>query len=383
MNSPKHILILDAIPFAGGSKIATNHILATLAQENIRYTVISKDRKSWPGKQVRFSPLWQLPWFSTCEQGWGYLLRQLLLMVSVIGARLKYGKIDLAIAPSGPGVDLALYLAKYLVPYPILQFIHGPVAPSKSIALCLVKAKKVYYLNSARTSIMAALRRIMGEKKAQEHIRSKAFEELVNGLPRPCWPSPCRYEKVKVFWAASLLKWKGLEFMLSAIKSLPPKDRPQTEICYIKPKDIKQEISRAPQAIEKVSWYQAPKNLDEIRAGCNIFVSTSIKEPFGLSILEALAAGHCVLIPADGAYWDQVLEHNVNCFKYPPGDSQQLANLIRHVSRDMTLLKRIAGQGQQLAQTYRAEKQYQGIKAQIDAMTHLSATDNATLEKAC
>ncbi|WDE02996.1 glycosyltransferase family 4 protein [Thalassomonas viridans] len=379
----KHILILDAIPFAGGSKVATNHILNTLTQTAIRYTVITKDPKSWPGKQVHFSPLYQLPGLSECEQGLGYFLRHFLMMLSVIRARIKYGKIDLAIAPSGPGVDLALYLAKFLVPYPLLQFIHGPVAPSKSIALCLVKAMKVYYLRTARTSIIQALSRIMDNDRAQEHLGSHKFEEMVNGLPGRYWPSPCRYDKVKVFWAASLLRWKGLELLLAAIKSLPLKDRPATDICYIRPKDIRQTVSRAPQTIEKVSWYQSPENLDEIRAGCNIFVSTSIKEPFGLSILEAMAAGHCVLIPADGAYWDQILEHNVNCFKYPPGDSQQLASLLRHLSRDKALLKRIAAKGQQLAQNYRAEQQYLPIKEQITALTRLSASGRNTLEKVC
>ena len=383
MKSEKHILILDAIPFAGGSKIATNHILKTLEQEAIRYTVITKDPKSWPGRQVHFSPLWQLPGLLTCEQGWGYLMRQLLLMLSVFMARIKYGKIDLAIAPSGPGVDIALYLAKCLLPYPVLQFIHGPVAPSRSIGLCLARAKKVYYLSCARDSIQAALTRALGNSRAQAQITGKAFEELVNGLPRPSWPSPCRYDRPRVFWAASLLRWKGLDLLLTALNSLALEDRPDTDICYIKPKDIQQPISRAPREIGKVTWYQSPKNLDNIRAACNIFVSTSIKEPFGLSILEALAAGHCVLLPADGAYWDLVLEHNVNCFKYTPGDSIELANLLRHISRDMTLLKRIARCGQQMAQNYRAEKQYLSIKAQIEALTSSRGENNTGLEKAC
>ncbi|MEI8597440.1 glycosyltransferase [Vibrio sp. M60_M31a] len=120
------------------------------------------------------------------------------------------------------------------------------------------------------------------------------------------------------FWAASLLKWKGLETLIKASKRAAISQSVVLNVCYIRPVDTCLPISNAPVLLSHTIWYEDPENLDDIRSQSNIFVSTSCNEPFGLSILEALAAGMCVVIPSDGAYWDKTLTHNENCIKYQP-----------------------------------------------------------------
>jgi len=184
---------------------------------------------------------------------------------------------------------------------------------------------------------------------------------MQNGLPDHAWPSRCQHERPVIFWAASLLKWKGLETLLNALKRIEPRARPETQICYIRPKETQLPVSDAPIVIDAVHWHENPAHLDEIRTTANIFVSTSHNEPFGLSILEAMAAGHCVLIPADDAYWDRTLKNGIDCIKYRPGDTLDLANKLHAISGDMDRIRSLGNAAAKIASGYRAKIRYAAI----------------------
>lgn len=113
--------------------------------------------------------------------------------------------------------------------------------------------------------------------------------------------------------------------------------------------------------------------LDRTRAKvfrtANIFISTSRNEPFGLSILEAMAAGHCIVLPADGAYWDKTLDDSVNCIKYRPEDADDLANKIMHLCNNMDKVKTLDLAGMKVAENYRAESCYKPIIESITGRT--------------
>jgi glycosyltransferase involved in cell wall biosynthesis len=110
--------------------------------------------------------------------------------------------------------------------------------------------------------------------------------------------------------------------------------------------------------MHRVNWHENPSQLDQIRAGCEIFVSTSKNEPFGLSILESLAAGLAIIIPRDNAYWDRHLQEFKDCLKYQPGDAEDLALKILSLKQNPDLRRRLGRRGQLLARQYRAERVY-------------------------
>ncbi|MGL4418260.1 MAG: glycosyltransferase, partial [Plesiomonas shigelloides] len=112
-------------------------------------------------------------------------------------------------------------------------------------------------------------------------------------------------------------------------------------------------------------WHEAPADLDAIRRSCSVFVSTSEREPFGLSVLEALAAGLCVLIPQDGAFWDQQLEHGVSCIKYRPMDAEDLALQLQTLALSPAQIQAIGLRGQSRAAAFRAEQTYAPVLAQL------------------
>ena len=353
----QHILVLDPTPFAGGSKVATLTVLRQLNSHTTTVRVLSSDPSSWSDKAIRHHRLFEAKPLVQQEQGLSYFARHLLIALQILLLRLRFGPFDIALGASGPGVDLAIYLAKPLLGYRIVQLIHGPVARSRTIARCLKQADQVYHLESSRDSLLTALATL----SEAPTLPTTQYALFKNGLSKQHWPSRCQTETPVVFWAASLLKWKGLELLLDALKQIENSARPNSHICYIRPKETTLAVSQAPQEIDAVHWHLAPDNLDELRARANIFISTSEREPFGLSILEAMAAGHCVVIPADGAYWDRTLEDGRECIKYPAGDSQALASQLLALSQDMPRVKLLGNAARAKAELYRAEVCHQDL----------------------
>jgi glycosyltransferase involved in cell wall biosynthesis len=373
----RHILVWDGIAFGGGSKSATLSLLKTLTTSRVRVTVISSDADSWQGEGMVVMHPVELMFFATKSQGIAFFIKHVLLSMNILIARLRFGRIDLAIGASGPGVDFSLYWMQWLLGYPIAQLIHGPVAASKTLGRCLAKATQIFYLDSTKASVHQALERY--QSGAAARLNAPSAVPFVNGLCDSSWPTDCQPHKPRLFWAASLLKWKGLDRFIEALKLLDDSQRPQTDICYIRPKRIDLPFTLANQPIDGVKWHDAPSDLDAIRARSNIFVSTSDLEPFGLSILEAMAAGHCVLIPSDGAYWDEQLTDAVNCIKYQPQNAADLATKIAWVHSQPAARIRIGRAAQLLAKDYRASACYGPICHHIEQLLELgrSAEDGA------
>lgn len=362
MKNKRHLIVLDPTAFAGGSKIATESILALLDKQQLRITVLTADKSSWHGQHLQHADinrihLHEAKWLAEKEQGVSYFLRHFFIAVNLLLVCMRQGRFDIAVGASGPGVDLALYLLSPILKYSIIQLVHGPVAKSRTIARCLKRAQQVYYLQSSYHSIQNALTTLQLQTKALPDN----FQLFQNGLSEQSWPSQCQTDKPAIFWAASLLKWKGLDLLLQALQLIPEVQRPVSKICYIKPQGVQLAVTQAPRSINKVCWYESPSNLDQLRASSNIFVSTSFVEPFGLSILEAMAAGQCVVIPADGAYWDQRLVDGVNCIKYKAQDSHHLSAKLLMLSKNLAMVTQLGQQAVQVAKHYRAQKQYADI----------------------
>jgi len=375
----KHCLIFDPIAFAGGSKIATNCALSQ-CDNSTRFTVVTASPNCWKSGLLNDHQLSivYLPCpakLALATQGIGYWLKQLYFCLYLASVMLFRPKVSLTVGASGPGVDMALYLCRLLFRFPIMQLVHGPVGCSRSIGYCLAKANFLFYLSSSRHSLVKTLSHYFASQTqsesshtmAQLYLASRHCMVFDNGLVKSQWPSGCQTKTPVLFWSASLLKWKGLDTFVASLKLLPNGSLNQCNICFIRPKNIKLEVSVAPVSIKGVQWYQQPNDLDAIRASSNIYVSTSTNEPFGLAILEALAAGMCVIIPNDDAYWDQVLTHDFNCLKYQADDVESLRAAIITASTNMDLVRRLGRKAKLISASYKAERCYQQIAHCVDS----------------
>lgn len=374
-----HCLVFDPISFKGGSKIATLEALGTVSAGQCQFTVVTATPKIWqdPTLTNRFSvkiiPLPLIRSMAKCHQGWGYWLNQLFFSAFLLLILIRFPSIKRVIGASGPGIDMPLYIVSRFFTLDIIQFIHGPIGRSSSIGWCLTKATQVFYLHSATNSMLVALDcyyqrilKIADTRSASTLIVSQAhFATFHNGISAARWPTRCQQTFPVVFWSASLLKWKGLDTLIDMLHQLNLVQPVAANICFIRPKDLDLPVSDAPVNLRHVQWYQDPDNLDDIRSQSNIFVSTSHNEPFGLSILEALAAGMCVVIPDDDSYWSQRLVHCQSCLKYTPSDANSLSQAIVSLLDDKRLTEQLSKQSLLMAKHYRAETCYQQVAQRL------------------
>lgn len=347
------IVVVDPIPFRGGSKVATEVLLDELAKRmpEMTFHVLTQDPASWT--HCRHHKLWVPPILKGRESGLGYLLKQGWQTMVILWLVWRLGEVKCLLAASGPGVDLGCYWAARLLRCRVVQLIHGPVGCSGLSARALKRANLVFYLESARRSLEALILRL-GETDFPSHWKS-----FINGLSEVDWPTTTSGGS-RILWAASLLKWKGLETILAAHQQISS-GRPELIVCYLQPMGTRLPCSQPQPQLSDTRWYSSPDNLDEIRSRCGIFVSTSHQEPFGLSILEAMAAGLCVVIPTDGAWWDQHLMDGVNCCKYHPNDSDDLARVLVALDAMPDVVIRLGRNAQVHASThYKAVDTYQG-----------------------
>ncbi len=375
----KNILVVDSIGFPGGSKFATKRMLSLLNKEHYSITVYTADPLTWKDSVDEVIPLIELEWLNKRIKGYRYFIRHMIIMAGILRICFFQKKIHILLGASGPGIDLSIYLAKEIIKCKTMQLIHGPVAKSKTIAQCLLKADQVHYLESTKDSLTSCLS--LKHDHPEQYIH-KHFHSFRNGLLVNKWPTRCKAKQPSILWAASLLKWKGIDLLIETINLIPLDQRPQFNICYIEPKNAQCETSHGPCSIEHVTWFKSPDNIDDIRSQSSIFVSTSEKEPFGLSILEALASGLCVIIPKDGAYWDRKLSDNENCLKYTPNNADDLKKTIISAYQQPDKVRAIGRAGCVIAKTFKAHKTYSKIITSLDYMTQVKEITHTQESKA-
>ncbi|WP_117233930.1 glycosyltransferase family 4 protein [Vibrio maerlii] len=394
-------IVFDPIPFEGGSKVATRHMLEVSGET--RFHILTSDTKSWnkwldraPTKRsvVLIHSLLCPQFLIKQSSGWGYWVKQIVLMLNIVGLWLKLSSrsqfnstskrivsLNTLLLISGPGVDLAGYLfsalTRKILSIKIIQCIHGPVFGSRVVSWCLKQGHQTFYLPSSKSSINTLL------SKQKDKDLPEYFVPFTNGIPESHWPSvrnsdSNNFSTLKLFWAASLLKWKGLDLLIQAHHLTSKQTLLSTSVCYIKPQNSYVEQSEAPQLVRDIKWFEEPENLDEIRANCDVFVSTSHSEPFGLSVLESMAAGLLVVIPRDGAYWDKTLTDHQNCVKYVPNDVESLAKALVEIAQHRDQYQSIARHGYKLAKTYTAKRCYQQIKLALEGSEESTESESET-----
>lgn len=362
----KTMVCIDTIPFAGGSKIATSRMLASLAQDPTHIHVLTTSPSCWRTTPYTQHRLYEFGALRQAQSGGLFVLRHALLALQVLWHIIRIRKVVLVAGCSLPSNDFALAITKKMSRIEWLQCIHGPVYPSRLNARLLQYVDYLFYLPSALSSLNETL--ALKDTNMQELSQKTLSHPFINGVPLTEYQTnqAPAHLSMQVLWAASALRWKGLDLFIDALQRFDDTSRPDTHICYIRPTQIDMPVSAVGIPLAQVNWYESPDDLAGIREACQIFVSTSTGEPFGLSILEALASGLCVVIPEDNAFWDMELVDQKHCVKYQPNDPHSLYMVLSQCLANPQTTRDIGAKGREVAQRFDAKTTYAQMHETIE-----------------
>lgn len=255
MKLARYVLLFDPIPFHGGSKVATTAAL-NLVSNQLPIEVLSSHLNSWQDLNCQDSAMLRTPELLLAQtKGLGYWFKQLYFCMAIgwLMFRLLLVRASIPsqiVVASGPGVDLAAYLVAHLFNIKLIQIIHGPIAKSRSSHWCLNQGHTTFYLPSAKASIQFCL---------DAEVLKQNFVPFINGLSK--WPKPQIENSlpISVFWAASLLKWKGLDLLTEAMQTQGLNHCLHANVCYIKPQQTKAEQCQIDRDIKHIHWHENHK----------------------------------------------------------------------------------------------------------------------------
>lgn len=177
-------------------------------------------------------------------------------------------------------------------------------------------------------------------------VSKKRLHLVNNGILvekwRPLLSQPvCQQEVLQIGTVGRLDTQKGHVYALRALAALP------TEIAWHYHvygdgvlKDELQQLAKELQIDSHITWHGVVTTLEQELGGIDIIFQPSLFEGLSLAILEAMAAGRCVVTtPAGG---EGIIEHGVDGFIVPSMDVLAMTAQIVSLAKDRELIVRTA-----------------------------------------
>lgn len=146
---------------------------------------------------------------------------------------------------------------------------------------------------------------------------------------------------------------KGQIYLIDALKFIKT-SWPDLKCVFIGAGPLRDQlIKRASElgVLEMCRFCGEHADIENIYPLFDIFVLPSLREPFGLALLEAMASGIPVIATSSGGPMD-FIDQNINGCVVPPQDSCQLAQKIDDLLKDRPQAASVAENGRRTAQKY-------------------------------
>lgn len=275
-----------------------------------------------------------------------------------------------SVAPLAPDPAAALRTMRVLFEeqFDVLH-LHEPFAPGPTMtAILLHPAPVVGTFHAAGESasyrylsapIKAAAKnlahRVAVSKDAvalvQERIGGE-YEILFNGVELDQYEraQPFESSRPTIFFCGRHEERKGLDVLLAAMRQLPADMR-----LWVASDGPDTERLRAEYAADgRIEWLGRIDDAEKVARlkGADVFCAPSLHgESFGVVLIEAMAAGTCVVASSLDGYRN-VATHDVDAVLCEPGDVDGLAAALRKVSGDASLQQRLTTAGRLRARQF-------------------------------
>jgi glycosyltransferase involved in cell wall biosynthesis len=177
------------------------------------------------------------------------------------------------------------------------------------------------------------------------------------------YPRPVLKDKLKVLGlkkngpvigtVGRMVPEKGQAYLIGALKFLKTR-WPDLECVFVGAGPVRDQlIKRASEldVLEMCRFCGEHADIENIYPVLDIFVLPSLREPFGLVLLEAMASGIPVITTSSGGPMD-FIDHDINGCLVPPQDSRQLAQKIDDMLTDRLKATSVAENGRRTAEKF-------------------------------
>jgi glycosyltransferase involved in cell wall biosynthesis len=178
-------------------------------------------------------------------------------------------------------------------------------------------------------------------------------------------------KKIKFLFVAKLKKRKGPDLLLSAIKILKNNFNINSKCNFLivgdghMEKQLKQFAKNHKLDNVKFSSFKNQKKLAKIYQSSDVFVMPSTREPWGLTVNEAMAAGNAIISSDNvGSSYDLVKEEK-NGFKFKNNNVEDLAKKILKIYKNRKKLKKFKFNSIKIISKWNFNAGYLGLKKSI------------------
>jgi glycosyltransferase involved in cell wall biosynthesis len=347
---PPLLLVHDESPGLGGSITSLGALVPYIEPSGWRVEVAALQPEGWEGEGIVPH---LLPRRGERIEGTAYFAREALraLDLRVLCRRLRP---DVLLANNGPTANLATHVAGRSLELPVVQYVRGPF-PRSELARKVLRSSAAVFTVGDECTAAAARARV-------------APEQIDEGLDPGRWPTPRDPSARDWLWNSALVEWKGLPLLLEAHGALGG-TAPRLHVCYATLPAGNPDFLRPPEpAPPGVILRRSPPELDAIRAGCLVYVHTALRpEPFGRSILEAMAAGLCPVVPDSGTP-GRLVRDMENGMTYRAGSAVDLRRVLSLAAADPGTCALLGAQAARDASGYTADRVFQPILAALERM---------------
>jgi len=346
---PPLLLVHDESPALGGSVTSLGALVPFLQRSGWRVEVAALQPDGWAGEGIEPHLMRRR---GERVKGAAYFARETIraLDLRALAGRLRP---DVLLANNGPTANLATHLAGRSLGLPVAQYVRGPFPGSDLAGKILRSSATIFTVGDECARLTSAVGKV-------------ASAPVAEGLEPSRWPAPRAPFTRDWLWNSALIGWKGLPLLLDTYGRLGP-GMPRLHVCFTTLPAHHPDAVPAPCRVpDGVELRRAPPDLDLLRSRCLVYVHTALRpEPFGRSVLEAMAAGLCPIVPAAGTP-GRLVRHMVNGLVYAPGSGEGLASLLRLAERDPSLCARLGARAEADARAYRSDVAFQPILSGLE-----------------
>ena len=178
-------------------------------------------------------------------------------------------------------------------------------------------------------------------------------------------------KKLTFLFAAKLIKKKGADLLLEAIKILNQNVNFSVNSNFLIVGDgymkngLKEYVKINNLKNVKFIPFQNQKRLSKFYQKSDVFIMPSLIEPWGLTVNEAMAAGNAIISSSNvGSSFDLVF-NGINGFKFENGDSKELAKKIFKIYQNKKKIKKYKLNSQRIISKWDFDLCLLGIKKAI------------------